>query len=205
MTRSNRSADLAEMRAFAVQGYELHTSRLDIGLEVYTMDGGAGQIVAQAFTGKAGRPTWHYRFRNADHLAAEIERTIRGCEATARHKAERKAERAAAVSVAVGDVFEASWGYDQTNIDYYEVTRVVGPKTVEVRPIAAVAWETLHMQGRCVPSPGQFIGAPMRKRVRAVGDGGAAITINSFTTATRLAPVVDGVPAYGSSAWTAYA
>lgn len=207
MTRSNRNQELAQMRAYAVEGFDLHTSRPDIGLEVYTRDGGAGQIIGKAFIGRAGRPTWHYRFRTGAEMAAEIERTVRSCEATARHKAQRKAERSAAVAVAVGDVFEASWGYDQTNIDYYEVTRVIGPKTVEIRPIAAVAWDTLHMQGRCVPAPGEFIGAPMRKRVRAANaDGtGAAITINSFTTATKLAPVVEGVPAYGSSAWTAYA
>jgi len=205
MARTNRTQDLAELRAVEVAGFDLHIDRADIGLEVYTRDGGAGQIVAKAFTGRAGRPTWHYRFRNADHLAAEIARTVKSREADARYKAQRKAEKAAAVTVNVGDIFRASWGYDQTNIDYYEVVRVVGAKTVEVRPVAAAAWEQGHMQGRCVPLPGEFVGPVMRKRVRATGDDGAAITINSFTVATRINPVVDGVPAYASSVWTAYA
>jgi hypothetical protein len=51
-------------------------------------------------------------------------------------KAQRKAERKAFVNPAkIGDILECSWGYDQTNVDYYQVTKVLG-KMVEIRPIA---------------------------------------------------------------------
>ena len=36
--------------------------------------------------------------------------------------------------VKIGDVFVESWGYDQTNVDFYQVTRVM-PKSVEIRAI----------------------------------------------------------------------
>ncbi len=36
--------------------------------------------------------------------------------------------------VKVGDVFVESWGYDQTNVDFYQVTRAM-PKSVEIRAI----------------------------------------------------------------------
>ena len=54
--------------------------------------------------------------------------------------AERKARRAlqaseAAKTIKVGDIFYSSWGYDQTNIDFYQVTKV-SAKTAEIRPIA---------------------------------------------------------------------
>jgi hypothetical protein len=35
----------------------------------------------------------------------------------------------------VGDILYSSWGYDQTNVDFYQVTKV-GDKSVWVRPIA---------------------------------------------------------------------
>jgi len=39
-------------------------------------------------------------------------------------------------TVAVGDIFEMSWGYDQTNVDYFQVVRLT-PKGVYVREIGA--------------------------------------------------------------------
>lgn len=38
--------------------------------------------------------------------------------------------------VKVGDLFSMSWGYDQTNVNYFQVTRVT-PKGVYVREIGA--------------------------------------------------------------------
>ena len=34
-----------------------------------------------------------------------------------------------------GDIFYSSWGYDQTNIDYYKVTKLIGKASVELVPI----------------------------------------------------------------------
>ena len=38
--------------------------------------------------------------------------------------------------VAVGDIFRSRWGYDQTNIDFYVITKVTA-KSVSARPIGA--------------------------------------------------------------------
>jgi len=35
----------------------------------------------------------------------------------------------------VGDIFYASWGYDQTNIDYYKVKKKIGKSSAIVVPI----------------------------------------------------------------------
>lgn len=37
--------------------------------------------------------------------------------------------------VKVGDLFEASWGYDQTNVDFFQVIKLVGEKSVRVRAV----------------------------------------------------------------------
>lgn len=203
---ANRSAQLAAARASEVAGYELHTSRPDIGLEVYTKEvGGAYGIIAKGFLGKAGKPAWFYQFRTDAEFAAYLERAVASREKSLEAKAKIRAERAAApaVPVAVGDVFRCSWGYDQTNIDYYQVTRVVSDKSVEVRKIGAVAWDEGWLQGRSVPALDSFIGRPMVKRLQSYGDE-VGIRIASYAHAYRMDPVVEGVPAYGSSHWTAY-
>ena len=40
-------------------------------------------------------------------------------------------------TVAVGDVFASSWGYEQTNVDFYQVVALHGRTMVTVRKIRA--------------------------------------------------------------------
>ena len=207
----SRNEQLAARRAFETEGYELRLSRPDIGIEVYAQPSrleGAAMIFGRGFTGRAGKPAWSYAFRNEADLDKYVAAFVASAERSAAHKAKIKAERKAGpgVTVRVGDVFSCSWGYDQTNVDYYQVTRVISDKTVEICKIAAVSWEEGHMQGRSVPSLDSFIGAPMVKRMRATGlDGGAAVKIASYADAYLMKPFIEGVPAYASTHWTAYA
>lgn len=69
----------------------------------------------------------------------------------------------------VGDILVASWGYEQTNYDYYQVTRLVGKQSVEIRELARQAAESGFMQGDCVPVKGAFKGELMVKRVNEHG------------------------------------
>ena len=101
----------------------------------------------------------------------------------------------------VGDVLRCSWGYDQTNIDYYQVTKLVGKTMVEIRQIAGHSVDTAWMQGESAPQVGAFIGKPMRRK--AIGDG---VRVNSFSSALKMKPVaeVGNAKMYESSHWTAY-
>ncbi|MGH8277889.1 MAG: hypothetical protein ACRETH_14465 [Steroidobacteraceae bacterium] len=49
-----------------------------------------------------------------------------------------------------GDVLAYSWGYDQTNIEFFEVTRATA-KSVWLRAIAATVTETGFMCGDTAP------------------------------------------------------
>lgn len=37
--------------------------------------------------------------------------------------------------IKVGDLFSASWGYEQTNVDFFQVVQLVGKKSVRVRQV----------------------------------------------------------------------
>lgn len=50
-------------------------------------------------------------------------------------KAKTKTEPKNIFGVQIGDVFYDSWGYDQTNIDFYQVVGLKGKTTVELKPV----------------------------------------------------------------------
>ena len=122
----------------------------------------------------------------------------------AERRAEQAAKRAGGHKLQAGDVLRCSWGYDQTNIDYYEVTRLIGRRMVEIRKIGAESIESGSMTGECVPRPGHYVGEPMRKTVSDYD--GQSVRIASYAGAHKIeAREVAGVKLYPVDHWTAYA
>jgi len=58
--------------------------------------------------------------------------------------------------VEIGDIFYTSWGYDQTNIDFFEVVAVT-EKMATVKPIREKRTETGWLRGETEPMPGEYI------------------------------------------------
>ena len=52
-----------------------------------------------------------------------------------------------AEGVHVGDIFYSSWGWEQTNIDFYQVVGLRGKHTLQLRELAAASGEDSHMTG----------------------------------------------------------
>jgi hypothetical protein len=180
--------------------------------EAWTWQGENGRLYAVAYMGRSLTPyncsggagcAYYFRTeeRRREWIAECFRRAAAWAERKAADKAQKAAARAAGHKLAVGDVLRASWGYDQTNIDYYEVTALVGTTMVEVREIGKQSVETQSMVGKCVPAPGEYIGPA--KRYKAQGD---RIRITSYASAYRLTPtVVAGAKVYSADSWTAYA
>lgn len=97
-------------------------------------------------------------------------------------------------SVKAGDIFYSSWGYDQTNIDFFEVVKVSGAMVT----LQKLARETSQddgcgsMTGKVIPILGkvavEYPGAnpvpvkPIKRKVR-VYPSGPCIRIESYATA----------------------
>lgn len=106
----------------------------------------------------------------------------------------------AAREVEIGDVLMASWGYEQTNIDYYMVIELVGKVSVKIVKIGAHREETGFMSGICTPDKTTIIGEPMKKRVK-----GTRVKIDDVCTAYKITPeIMDGQEVYKPNHWTAY-
>lgn len=63
-----------------------------------------------------------------------------------------KTETTNRFGIVPGDVFYTSWGYDQTNVDFYLVTRVTAAKA-EVTPIGSTVVDGQGTYQHVVPNP----------------------------------------------------
>jgi hypothetical protein len=142
-----------------------------------------------------------YRYSNDQSRLKNVRRMIEVEQRHAVRIAEASASRKAQVrGLEVGDMLSAVWGYDQTNYNYYQVTKLVGTKTVEVREVEQMIESTEYMQGNCVPVSGEYIGETI-KRVATNG----AVKINSSIHASKMEyTLVAGTRIYSAGHFTSY-
>jgi hypothetical protein len=130
-------------------------------LAIWTWDEG-GRTYGIAFAGKSNKPLWNYRFRNDAQRQKHINDAINSRKLTKELKDKRVQERREYQhSYKVGDIFDTSWGYDQTNVDFYQVVEVRG-KVLIIRKIAEMTDHEDRGAEYVVPAKDSFIGPPIR-------------------------------------------
>ena len=128
-------------------------------------------------------------------------------ERQAQKKLEKQQEKNVQDILNVGDVFRSVWGYEQTNVDYYQVIGFKGKKTVLLREIKRTNIEFTHYeQGHCVPDVDNFASDEILEKgintyINRFGKTEVAVKINSFATA-RLKHKENGE--YTPDNWTSY-
>lgn len=164
----------------------------------------AGAIYAIAWRGSSYNKEFYYRYRDEASRQYALDRFFKSLAECAAYKEKCKAERAAAPrGLEVGDVLRCTWGYDQTNVNYYEVTRLVGKRQVEIREIAQEMKEDQGwLRGSCSPMPGRYTGKPMIKYAR-----NGSVGIASYASASKVEPIAEvaGKKLYRPDNYTAYA
>jgi hypothetical protein len=88
---------------------------------------------------KSLRYRWHgvrklwYGYTDAETVRKAIENAeSTGTKTKAKTQDAQKVNR---FGVKVGDLFSASWGYEQTNVDFFQVVSLVGDSSVRVREV----------------------------------------------------------------------
>ena len=112
-----------------------------------------------------------------------------------------KVEKANKYGVKVGDIFEASWGYDQTNVDFFQVVALCGEQSVRVRGVQPRLIEEDAVSGMSSdrtyaitneilpPRSNVFIKDNEKgdlKRLNGKKDSGVYIRIDSFALAYKV-------------------
>jgi hypothetical protein len=118
------------------------------------------------FIGKQSKPALHLSYRNEARRAADVAAFLKSADAAVVAKAARIAKRKQfRHTLKVGSLLSTCWGYDQTNVEFFEVTALIGDTMVEVREVSQRCTEDGFMSGKVSPNAGAFIGKPLRKRV----------------------------------------
>lgn len=67
--------------------------------------------------------------------------------------------------VNVGDVFNMTWGYDQTNQNFYQVVKKIGKTMVEIMEVACKNVDVQEYGEYVTFDKNNFIGAPLKKKI----------------------------------------
>lgn len=167
----------------------------------YFYDAGNGKPAVQVYFGKQNKPVLHCYFIKAAQREARVTALFSARRQALQTQRERTAARTAWVNTyKVGDIFRTNWGYEQTNVEFFECTDVRG-KHVVLRELAQDrSVSGMGMQGSCVPLPGQYVGEPLRRLAQERG-----IKIDTCRTAWIVeGKTVAGIRVIEPSTWTAY-
>lgn len=118
-----QSRVLAEKYDAIVYGYE------------YIDASGKPRFIAIAFHGKSQKPDFNFYFRTNEQRQQKIDSFLNSRKLHYDRQARKTEARKNFVNpFKVGDIFHHSWGYEQTNCDYYQCVEVK-PASVVLRPI----------------------------------------------------------------------
>lgn len=119
---------------------------------------GEGRFYFQGYIGRQSKPSTFYHFRTAERRDAYATTWMEAREAARLAKQARNEEKRKPHTLKLGDVLYSSWGYDQTNVEFYEVVAVRG-SVVDLRELKQNRNEYAHgMQGQCTARKGEYRG-----------------------------------------------
>lgn len=118
------------------------TEGCDYEVFAYEVPGRAGILRPHAIGFLEGKtsPVFHEQYRNDVHRDHVVARFIRERAEKLEAKLIRsEARKQFTHKLTPGAILVGSWGYEQTNVDFYEVVEVPSPKSVRVLKIASQA------------------------------------------------------------------
>lgn len=176
------------------KGVRVTPKGVDMMFYVYDEEDRTGkmQYYALAFEGKAQKPLWHNSFRTEAQRERKIKDAIAARKRFLDDKKQRQEEKTNyRHDYKVGDILYSSWGYDQTNVDYYQVVSI-SEKTVKIREIRSKIVRDVAQAEYVAPVPNRFEGPAMQKRPTS----GGSIRLTSYSRAYKW----DGKPKYQTAA-----
>lgn len=152
-----------------------------LNAELYFYHDSKNRPCSVGFHGRAQKPSIHFHHNDEDQRETTTNRWLKRIEEQQSRMEENRKQRFEPHTLKVDDVLVCSWGWEQTNVDFYKVTKSVGKNTVELVRIKAVSDPNgqearFSMQDRAIADPKTEIGAPFRARVN-MGSGSPCITL----------------------------
>lgn len=97
---------------------------------------GNTRYLAKAYTRGSRKPKFNYMFTTSEKRKEHI---TKFADSLRKHENEKKADRAKTANhtLQVGDILASSWGYDQTNVNFFQITTLKGKTQCVVKEIAS--------------------------------------------------------------------
>lgn len=142
-----------------------------------------GKSFAIGYSGNSKNHDFHYSFKSAEIMQEKLAKWFEACIEREESRIKRRVEaKNETHDLLEGEILVSTWGYDQTNVDFYQVVKVISDKTVIIQEIQDMSIDEnkCYMQDYRYPCRDQFVGKPMKKRARGNG-----VKIESFAWASR--------------------
>jgi hypothetical protein len=165
------------------------------GYYFITYIGNRGQNVCALWTYNSIKPTYHYSYRSTEEMQAWINEKKLSADREEQSKiASLSKYEKEKQAIQPGSILYSSWGYEQTNIDFYVVLErkndfVIIQEVGQKRSFD----DNFNDRGDCVANPEIKIGEPFRKKINKWG----AISLNTYS----YCGLWDGKP----KGWSSYA
>lgn len=135
---------------------------------------------AIGYCGKRSKPDFNYKFKTQENLEKYVSEYLKRLIDHEKSKQERKEKRLSFQhTLKVGDILYSSWGWEQTNVDFYQVIEIIG-KMVKIREIecSMPKGEEGFMTGYVIPLKDKFYGEKILLKKVLEGN---SIKLNSFS------------------------
>ncbi len=151
-----------------------HTRHDDIKVDVYTYDLHNGAPCLLVFGGRRNKPDMYFKYSTEERRQEALDRYLESARKTLTYKAARRAERKAPNTLEVGAILYTSWGYDQTNVDFYQVVDKPSAHFVTIRKVASQTVSSNGSMDYVAPLEGEF--TEQGKRVKADANNSVRIS-----------------------------
>ena len=169
--------------------YTMRIFKAELGIEIYIYNSTSGKPAAIGWNGsRQVKPAFRCSFRTEADREAHVKAFIKKAQENAAKKAKLDAENKAH-TFQVGEILSGSYGYEQTNVHFYEVV-AVSASYLTVRELKKSVTPTGSMTTKEMPIHGDYVGPAMRRKIWRDG---------VWATDTLLARKWDGCPEHGSS------
>lgn len=116
----------------------------------YVSEAGGLRFYAMGYAGNAGKRSFHYSYKTAEARDKACSDFFASLKSHKERVRKYRAESYQPHTFKVGDIITNSWGYDQTNVDFYRIVKT-SQHYVWIQAIAAHTSETGFMSGKSVP------------------------------------------------------
>lgn len=154
-----------------------NSTKYEVGqYTIYTYEKNGTALAVYYRGNKMTKNIGHYRYANVEQRAKKVEEDMNRYKEQEKRNAESKLAgmmraQIFAATLQEGVILYYSWGYDQTNVDFFEVVGRKGKSTVLLRKIETDRGpEDGFMTANVMPKKGVYTGPAFEKRLKTDWD-----------------------------------